>query len=249
MGLETATYIDELDASWPLGGDDVDRGDDHIRLVKSVLQNSFGNISGAVSASDVELNILDGATVTTAELNVLDGIPAGLTATELGYVDGVTSAIQTQLDALDSKIDALFPIGYILQTTVSTNPGTHLPGTWTQIAQGRTLIGEGAGAGLTARTAGDTPGQEDAIIPAHTHTASTNSAGNHDHDGYTTAYAAGSTSNRLVAGATSQSTGNALPAEGAHTHTVTVNSATGGESVTDKNMQPSLVVYIWERTA
>jgi hypothetical protein len=34
-----------------------------------------------------------------AELNVLDGIPAGLTATELGYVDGVTSAIQTQLDS------------------------------------------------------------------------------------------------------------------------------------------------------
>ena len=33
---------------------------------------------------------------TAAELNVLDGIPGTLTATELGYVDGVTSAIQTQ---------------------------------------------------------------------------------------------------------------------------------------------------------
>tara|TARA_R100000963_G_scaffold34652_1_gene29034 strand:+ start:306 stop:965 length:660 start_codon:yes stop_codon:yes gene_type:complete len=43
-----------------------------------------------------------GGTVITssgAELNVLDGIPAGLTATELGYVDGVTSALQTQLNA------------------------------------------------------------------------------------------------------------------------------------------------------
>ena len=43
-----------------------------------------------------------GGTVITssgAELNVLDGIPAGLTSTELGYVDGVTSALQTQLDA------------------------------------------------------------------------------------------------------------------------------------------------------
>jgi hypothetical protein len=36
-------------------------------------------------------------TASAAELNVLDGIPATLTATELGYVDGVTSAIQTQL--------------------------------------------------------------------------------------------------------------------------------------------------------
>ena len=48
------------------------------------------------SASSTELNILDGATVTTAELNILDGVTS--TATELNYVDGVTSAIQTQMD-------------------------------------------------------------------------------------------------------------------------------------------------------
>jgi len=52
----------------------------------------------AITATGAELNILDGVTSTTAELNVLDGIPAGLTATELGYSDGVTSAIQTQIN-------------------------------------------------------------------------------------------------------------------------------------------------------
>ena len=41
---------------------------------------------------------LVGLTSTVAELNILDGVPATLTSTELGYVDGVTSAIQTQLD-------------------------------------------------------------------------------------------------------------------------------------------------------
>ena len=43
-----------------------------------------------------------GATSVTAngtELNVLDNIPGTLTSTELGYVDGVTSAIQTQINA------------------------------------------------------------------------------------------------------------------------------------------------------
>ena len=40
-----------------------------------------------------------GITSTAAELNKLAGTPAGLTSTELGYVDGVTSAIQTQLGA------------------------------------------------------------------------------------------------------------------------------------------------------
>jgi hypothetical protein len=71
---------------------------------------------GAVSATEIaildgatvttaQLNILTGATVTTAELNVLDGIPGTLTATELGYVDGVTSAIQTQIN---TKVGATY---------------------------------------------------------------------------------------------------------------------------------------------
>ncbi len=45
-------------------------------------------------------------TSTPAELNALDGIPAGLTATEIGYVDGVTSAIQTQLNSKASGVAA-----------------------------------------------------------------------------------------------------------------------------------------------
>lgn len=48
-------------------------------------------------------NISD-VTASYTELNVLDGIPATLTATELGYVDGVTSAIQTQIDTKQATI-------------------------------------------------------------------------------------------------------------------------------------------------
>ena len=44
-----------------------------------------------------EVAILDGATVTTAELNLLDGCVA--TTTQLNYLQGVTSGVQTQLDA------------------------------------------------------------------------------------------------------------------------------------------------------
>jgi hypothetical protein len=62
---------------------------------------------GDAGISEAELEILDGATLSTAELNVLDGIPAGLTYTEIGYVDGVTSAIQTQIDAKQDTTDAI----------------------------------------------------------------------------------------------------------------------------------------------
>lgn len=49
-----------------------------------------------VTASAAELNIMDGVTATTAEINKLAGLLP--TTTELNYVDGVTSAIQTQID-------------------------------------------------------------------------------------------------------------------------------------------------------
>lgn len=42
-------------------------------------------------------------------------------------------------------LDALYPVGSIIQSNSSTNPGTRLGGTWEQYAQGRTLIGAGSG--------------------------------------------------------------------------------------------------------
>ena len=56
------------------------------------------NILDGVTADKDEINILDGVTATATEINVLDDIPETLTSTELGYVDGVTSAIQTQMN-------------------------------------------------------------------------------------------------------------------------------------------------------
>lgn len=62
MGLETATYINELNASWPLGDDPIREADDHMRLIKSTLQNTFPNITGMVNANEGELNLLVGQT-------------------------------------------------------------------------------------------------------------------------------------------------------------------------------------------
>ena len=72
-----------------------------------------GSAAAIAALLQAEVEILDGATVTTAELNTLDGFTGdkddliyakdlkatGVTATEYDYLDGVTSAIQTQLDA------------------------------------------------------------------------------------------------------------------------------------------------------
>lgn len=47
MGLETGTYISDLVASNPLSGDPESQGDDHLRLIKSVLQATFPQTSKA----------------------------------------------------------------------------------------------------------------------------------------------------------------------------------------------------------
>ena len=74
MGLESATYISQLVATNPTATDAISQGDDHLRLIKSVLQAQFSGLSGttAVTSSGAELNILDGVTATATELNYLD---------------------------------------------------------------------------------------------------------------------------------------------------------------------------------
>lgn len=100
MALEAATHLDELVSTNPTGSDDRSTADDHLRLIKAVLQTDFPNITGAMTASQAELNVLDGYTGNTADLNILAGADTGgLTAAELLYVNGVTSGIQAQIDA------------------------------------------------------------------------------------------------------------------------------------------------------
>lgn len=239
MGLESATYINDLVNSNPTGLDEVNKGDDHLRLIKSVLQNSFTNIGAAVNANATELNNLVGLTADASELNILDG--GVITVVELNYLQGATSNIQAQIDNVATTLGLLFPIGHILHSSNSANPSTYgYPGTWARIAEGRMLIGEGTGAGLTTRVAGTTGGQEDAIIPQHSHNINQTphkhtmrGMGNDDDGGP-----------RVAGSQNNSSSANAMFTANAN---ITIDSE--GEAVGNKNMAPYLVVYIWERTA
>jgi hypothetical protein len=76
MALETATYISQLTATNPVASDSVSVGDDHLRLLKTVLKTNFSglNSSGttAVTATAAEMNYLDLATLgTSADSKVL----------------------------------------------------------------------------------------------------------------------------------------------------------------------------------
>ena len=56
MALESATYIDGLVVTNPLGSDALAGADDHLRLIKSTLKSTFPNITGPVTATHGELS-------------------------------------------------------------------------------------------------------------------------------------------------------------------------------------------------
>ena len=53
MGVETASWVTQLVATNPVVGDPVGEGDDHLRMVKTVLQNSFPSSSTTAIVPDV----------------------------------------------------------------------------------------------------------------------------------------------------------------------------------------------------
>lgn len=63
---------------------------------------------------------------------------SSVTSTELGYLSGVTSAIQTQLNDMWKKI---YPVGSIYISATNGNPQTLFGGTWSLIGDGRVLWG------------------------------------------------------------------------------------------------------------
>ena len=120
-------YIQSLNPVNPAGDTAKSDGDNHLRFIKRCLDNSFPNVAGAVSASHTELSYCDGvgsqlagindtATLTNKTLTspAINGgslnntitfngeFSAGgatVSPTELSYLDGVSSNIQTQLTA------------------------------------------------------------------------------------------------------------------------------------------------------
>lgn len=130
MALETATYISDLVSTNPTTSDNVSQGDDHIKLLKAVLKTSFPGISGAVTASHSELNVLDGITASTSELNILDGVTA--TAAELNVLDGIT-ATTAELNTLDGITASAADLNLLTDAPITSTELSYLVGTTSNI--------------------------------------------------------------------------------------------------------------------
>ena len=189
-----------------------------------LLASRFPNVNANVTASDEELNKMDGVTATTAEINLLAG------ASALGVV-----------------MTAIYPVGHIYTTVANGNPNSLLAGmsgtTWVPFGAGKTLVGltsadsdfnqiEEVGGSKTDTTAVGSTSLTVAQLPAHTHPAF--------YYRWTDMEVYGSSVRDIdqVSGSGSTKAGSSTGGNQGHTHTTNTSV-----------VQPYIVVYFWKRTA
>lgn len=102
MGLETGTYVNDLNTANPTSTDPKSQGDDHLRLIKSVLKNTFAGFPGLVVAIGTEAQ---GATVNDYVLTVAPA-PAAYTTSFFAVFKAThtnTGAVTLAINALTAK--------------------------------------------------------------------------------------------------------------------------------------------------
>lgn len=208
MGLEAGTTIASLDVTWPLSGDYIQEGDNHLRLIKSVLKAQFpgaalGGFAVPITASEAEIN----------------------------YLSGVTSNIQAQINSLSSISGWVVPSGTVMLFFQAAPPTG-----WTQVAANdnhmlRIVSGTGGGVGGTDSPISFSTSHNHstpdhvltlAEIPAHNHSIASRS-NNNGGNGYVEDADASGTARTMSTG--SSGSGNA------HNHG---NTSTDGVTFTPK---------------
>lgn len=114
MGLESATYISDLSASNPTGGDNTSQGDDHIRLLKSVAQTTFPNADKPFRFPDALAKSVNYTILSTDENKLIfaDATSAGFNLT-LPTLTSAQDGWQVRVIKIDSSANAVTIVGTV----------------------------------------------------------------------------------------------------------------------------------------
>lgn len=205
---------------------------------------------------DIEVRLYD----KLSSIVIIGSIPVGtplmdLTPSGVAFGKKYDNTKGGAIQVLGNNIlNILYPVGSIyLNASDGTNPGTLLGfGTWTAFGAGRVPVGKAAAG--TFNTIGATMGEEThalSVAELASHNHSTSSDGAHNHTvGVKEALAYSSSGSHITVvrprgygSDSNQTVGN--NDDGAHNHSIT----SAGSGTAHNNIQPSVVVYMWQRTA
>ena len=244
MALESATYIDSLNVNNPVATDPLSQADEHLRLLKSTIKATFPNVTGAVTATQADLNTKSAITSDGSTPSLASGITGAEVKTLIGAADpaitsdgsspalasGITAAeVRSLINAQEAStpitlLDA-YPVGSVYISVLAANPSTLFGGTWVAIGSGKTLVGIDS-----SDTDFDALGETGS---SKTHTLTVDEMPAHTHS-MTIENTRGSGSSGAANGDSSFSTVNTSSTGGGQAHTI---------------VQPYLVVSMWKRTA
>lgn len=265
MTVETGTYINSLNASFPPETDALSEIDEHLKIIKSTIKNTFPGgssnsdvgLTAPVTLSATELNkktaiVSDGTNatfntnITAAKIKTLVGIsePAITTSTDSG--GEVTPALATGITAAEvwnlikaEALNSTYPIGSIYASVANTSPASAFGGTWAPYGAGKVLAGHDYNDPADADfVAASTDGSSEKTGGAKTHTLSINEMPAHDH---TVAFSV--QTDMEIFGSSERD----ISELDGTTNTRTTSSTGGGAA--HNIMQPYVVVYMWKRTA
>lgn len=202
MTVENANFINNLNETYPRAQDLIKEGDDHIRLVKSTLKNTFPGFNSSVKMTSSKLNMIDEMfEVKDGKVSIAGGLNVG-SGKELNMGGNRITNVGDPIDPEDAVTLKFlkgggtgWPVGSVYMTVDTRNPSAIFGfGTWEKFAEGRVIIGAGTvtdssnsnatylnkgyggnlGVTLTERN-----------LPRHTHSMAgitTAPAGGHKHD-------------------------------------------------------------------
>lgn len=279
MTVETGTYIDSLNAQFPPETDALSEIDEHLKIIKSTIKNTFPGgssnsdvgLTAPVTLSATELNkktaiVSDGTNatfntnITAAKIKTLVGIsePAITSGTDSNgdvvpslATDISAAEVRTLIGASDVTLLTVYPVGAIYMSVSNTTlPGDLFGGTWASIGQGRMLVGFD-----DATENADTDfTTAEATNGSKTVTLSTNNLPAHDHnivgDAQTSSLLSSGTQSLARRATNADSSDNHDYSLGSTSSAATLGKTSSvGSGAAVNNMPPYLVVYMWKRTA
>jgi hypothetical protein len=207
--------------------------------INNAIRELMAQIKDQQVGTDGDNFVVGGAFTCTGAAVFSSTVALGASATATTQSAGDNSTKVATTAYVGNSVALAYPVGSIyINASVSTNPATLFGfGTWAAFGAGRVMVGLNAG-DSSFDTLEETGGSKDAVVVSHTHSIS--DPGHNHTVGIQTKTLDQNAGGSSLAGAGTTTTSTASTG-------ISINST--GDSATNANLQPYIVVYMWKRTA